>query len=71
METTTPTQSYRNNRKPGAVAALPPEIAGRLVPRAVEIEAAVLGGAYARERCFLAGVPTCLSRKASMSRAMP
>ena len=52
METTTPTQSYRNNRKPGAVAALPPEIAGRLVPRAVEIEAAVLGALMLEKDAF-------------------
>ena len=46
------TATFRQNRRPGATAALPPEIAGRLVPRAVEIEAAVLGALMLEKDAF-------------------
>ena len=52
METNSNDRSYKQQRRPGTVAALPPEIAGRLVPRAVEIEAAVLGALMLEKDAF-------------------
>ncbi len=52
METNSNDRPYKQQRRPGTVAALPPEIAGRLVPRAVEIEAAVLGALMLEKDAF-------------------
>ena len=43
-----PARQYRNQKN----NTLPPEIAGRLVPRAVEIEAAVLGALMLEKDAF-------------------
>lgn len=43
---------YRRDKRKQATASLPPEIAGRLVPRAVETEAAVLGALMLEKEAF-------------------
>lgn len=43
---------YRRDKRKQTPAALPPEIAGRLVPRAVETEAAVLGALMLEKEAF-------------------